>query len=105
MSWIILCEFIEDFFLEVEFRKLIDTVNAVIDSIHFGENNTANGEVDKIITQAEAKETAYLSENFMPIYDLQDKSEQTVFLTCFYFAFTSLTTVGFGDFHPISEFE
>ena len=51
------------------------------------------------------------ADNFITNYNLKAGSpaddmlptEKTVLLM--YFAFTSLSTVGFGDFHPISEYE
>ena len=37
------------------------------------------------------------------IYELEKDSER--FLRVFYFAFTSLSTVGFGDYYPLSDTE
>jgi hypothetical protein len=84
MSWIILCEFVEDFFLDIEFKDIVQDFSGF---------------------RPDIEQADYLTQNFIPVYDLQDSSELMVTITCFYFAFTSLTTVGFGDFHPISEFE
>jgi len=40
--------------------------------------------------------------NFFTYYTLDSFNNAHIFLKVFYFAFTSLTTVGFGDFHPCS---
>ena len=44
-------------------------------------------------------------DNFILAYDMRamPMSQKTVVLM--YFAFTSLSTVGFGDYHPVSEYE
>lgn len=75
--WVLLCEFIEDFILNDNFASQIATGN----------------------------EEKFAELYFFPYYGLCDKSLEEVTLDIFYFAFTSLTTVGFGDFHPISELE
>jgi len=41
-------------------------------------------------------------DHFFTYYELDQYSKSIIFLKVFYFAFTSLTTVGFGDFHPCS---
>lgn len=61
----------------------------------------------KNLTRAQRK--AYKSDNlncFFYEYNI-DKMvlNRERFLFCFYFAITSLTTVGFGDLHPLSDFE
>ena len=38
--------------------------------------------------------------NFFPDYEFYKLEETEIFLIVFYFSFTSLTTVGFGDFAP-----
>jgi len=77
--WVILCEFVEDFILDLEFE------NGLSDSDHY---NTQHQEA-----------------NFMLYFNLQHDQDDSVMLKVFYFAFTSLTTVGFGDYHPISTIE
>ena len=72
--WIILCEFVEDFILNIEFSD-VNLVNK------------------------------FTKDYFIPYYDLQYEEDNLVLLKVFYFAFTSLTTVGFGDYHPISTLE
>ena len=38
--------------------------------------------------------------NFFPKYELEKMETKEIFLIVFYFSFTSLTTVGFGDYSP-----
>ena len=45
------------------------------------------------------------SENFMPYFGMTHDSDAFVFLKVYYYAFTSLTTVGLGDLRPVSEIE
>ena len=45
------------------------------------------------------------AENFMPYFGMIDNSDALVFLKVYYYAFTSLTTVGLGDLRPVSEIE
>ena len=41
----------------------------------------------------------------MPYFGMTEDSDALVFLKVYYYAFTSLTTVGLGDLRPISEIE
>ena len=41
----------------------------------------------------------------MPYFGMTDESDTLVFLKVYYYAFTSLTTVGLGDLRPVSELE
>jgi len=43
--------------------------------------------------------------NFIPFFNMHNDEEGLIILKCFYYAFTSLTTVGLGDFRPISTVE
>ena len=45
------------------------------------------------------------SENFLTYFDLKGKKPVENIVTMFYFGFTSLTTVGLGDYHPRSNSE
>ena len=73
MFWFIMCRFVEDFFLGVDYNLPDDAVNN--------------------------------DDTFIVNYGLQFKNtmENTIILT--YFSFTSLSTVGFGDYAPISNLE
>jgi hypothetical protein len=42
---------------------------------------------------------------FLDAFDFEHRDNMFQLLTVFYFSFTSLTTVGFGDFHPKSDAE
>lgn len=44
-------------------------------------------------------------DHFFPHYGFVELDTDIVTLSIFYFAFTSLTTVGFGDYYPMSEIE
>ena len=44
-------------------------------------------------------------ETFIGYYSMQDNSQGYNLIACMYFAFTSLSTVGFGDFHPRGNIE
>ena len=44
-------------------------------------------------------------DNFIIVHKLHSKSVYWVNVTMAYFAFTSLTTVGFGDYHPTQNIE
>lgn len=43
--------------------------------------------------------------NFITFFTMEKDSEGLMLLKCFYYAFTSLTTVGLGDFRPVSSVE
>jgi len=45
------------------------------------------------------------SDNFIDTFELDKKSENSVLIALVYFTFTSLSTVGLGDFHPRSNVE
>lgn len=44
-------------------------------------------------------------QTFFTYFDLINKDNQTINILVTYYAFTSLSTVGFGDFHPRSDIE
>jgi len=46
-----------------------------------------------------------MSEFFLHYHELTDKSDRDLTIVSMYFAFTSLSTVGFGDFTPRSDYE
>jgi len=47
----------------------------------------------------------YKDENFLLFFELNDKSYFSTIITMTYFAFTTLSTVGLGDFHPRGDIE
>ena len=83
MLWLILCEFIEDFILNENFHKY-ETV----------EDLRAYADYDK----------AFYG-NFLTEYEIiwQPHLRQT--LIAMYFALTTMSTVGFGDYHPQNDKE
>ena len=72
MFWQILCEFIADFYMDIDDLVTYD-----------GDDN----------------------DTFILTNSLQLNSSEKNLVTQMYFAFTSLSTVGFGDFHPRSNTE
>ena len=44
-------------------------------------------------------------ETFLEVYEIDQRTIQESVILVMYFAFTSLSTVGFGDFHPKNSFE
>lgn len=76
MLFFILCEFIQDFVYDVDYHLLPEEDIAVFEP-----------------------------ENFIQYFELYKKTpgENGVIMT--YYMFTSLSTVGFGDYHPRSDFE
>ena len=44
-------------------------------------------------------------ENFISYFALNEKSKMDQMFTLLYFTFTSLSTVGLGDYHPRSNYE
>lgn len=73
----IMCESIEDFWHDVDYR---DEVKGIIT-------------VDGIQTN--------FSETFIIANQMHNSTASLNLLKATYFAFTSLTTVGFGDMHPL----
>jgi hypothetical protein len=61
--------------------------------------------IEDIILQPQNQELPDEFDDFFHTYGLSDETLDLVSLKIFYYAFTSLTTVGFGDFHPIGEKE
>lgn len=72
MIWIIVCEFIEDFYLDTDFKDA----------------NEGLGE-----------------DYFIRYFSLENMTAPQTTIIATYFMFTSLSTVGFGDYHPRSDFE
>lgn len=82
--WYIMCEGVEDFYEDVDYRQL---------------------KLDKNEDYDEEKKTIKGVKHFITEYDMHENSGWSNVLVCTYFAFTSLTTVGFGDKHPQYELE
>ena len=55
--------------------------------------------------QAEMLSSQVTEHNFVTKYELDEKSGYETTVTMTYFIFTSLSTVGLGDLHPISDIE
>ena len=49
--------------------------------------------------------SSFEPENFISYNGLFDKSPNEITIIVTYYMFTSLSTVGFGDYHPRSDFE
>jgi len=43
--------------------------------------------------------------DFITDYELEEKSNTQILLILTYYAFTTFSTVGFGDYHPVSSSE
>lgn len=56
-------------------------------------------------TEEDIAENGYLVETFFIRHDLSSNSNMHNAITVVYYAFTSLTTVGFGDYYPVSDIE
>ena len=76
LSWYIMCEMHEDLWLDVSYRDMAD------------------GDLEE-----------FSASYFIPAYGLQDNTPARNVIVLFYFAFTTLSTVGFGDFHPKGNLE
>ena len=61
--------------------------------------------IEDFIFKRDKDSVYYEEDHFFPTYGLNHENLGIVSLKIFYYAFTSLTTVGFGDFYPISEQE
>ena len=46
-----------------------------------------------------------VQDDFLYHFDVVRKSNGDISLTMTYFMFTSLSTVGFGDYHPVNNYE
>lgn len=59
---------------------------------------------NKTLTIEQVKSNKFVnSNNFWYEFEMYQKAGTDTFLICFYFAMTSLTTVGFGDFYPKAD--
>ena len=45
------------------------------------------------------------SDTFISHYDFKEKNDITRYITMIYYTFTTLATVGFGDYHPCADEE
>ena len=71
MIWLIWCQIIEDFILDVDFSD----------------------------------DPESYPNHFTTYYELLNYSPSHITISMTYYSFTSLSTVGFGDFHPVSHYE
>ena len=53
----------------------------------------------------ETRDDTDLPDIFMLQFEVENRSHMGVLIMSVYFAFTSLTTVGFGDYHPRGNLE
>jgi hypothetical protein len=74
--WLMLCEFMHDFYFDIDLK-----INS--------DGNQPEQELDLFIIH----------------YGMEDKTHKESLLIATYFAFTSLSTVGFGDYHPRGDVE
>lgn len=78
MLWLISCEAYQDYYLDVDFYKIRK------ESGQYPEN---------------------LKNNFLVVYDIPNREVSDSMIIATYFLFTTLSTVGFGDYHPENDFE
>jgi hypothetical protein len=45
------------------------------------------------------------SQTFFTYYEIKKKSDIESFILMLYYSFTTLSTIGFGDYHPVSDEE
>ena len=80
MLWLILCEAHQDFYLGIDFSEF----------------EKEHGEFEY---------PEHLQANFLTVYDIPGRSVGENIILTTYFSFTSLSTVGFGDYHPRGDIE
>lgn len=83
MTWLIILEYIEIEIKESDFKSW-KTEEELIENADYGES---------------------FKGNFLTEYHVYEKSHSARVYQVSYFAFTSLSTVGFGDLHPQSDAE
>ena len=90
MMWLIMCKAIEDFVYDVKYKEMFN-------------NDGSMAAADYKIQHAENMDI--YEENFIVKWDLYNKLPYENTIIVMYYAFTSLSTVGFGDLHPRSDIE
>mgnify|MGYP006094231683 CR=1 FL=1 len=86
-------------------KKLTPTV---ADETSLNKNSKANTLMEQFKSCEKLKaftDTQYTPEFFLTHFDVSSKSPTDQAIIAMYYSFTSLTTVGFGDYNPRSEFE
>lgn len=83
MFWLIMCQAVEDFYHQNHYHMVPFDEEFAMDE----------------------QERYSLENNFMPKFNMEKMSlyEQSTLVT--YYMFTSMSTVGFGDIYPMSDFE
>ena len=90
MMWLIMCKAIEDFVYDVKYKEMFNNDGSMADDYYQ-------------IQRAENMDI--YEENFIVKWDLYNKLPYENTIIVMYYAFTSLSTVGFGDLHPRSDIE
>ena len=75
--FLVLCEFVEDFIHDQDIAEF----------------------------HTDANDFKFEIPGFHKYYEINDNPTSRNLLISLYFAFTSLSTVGFGDYYPVSSFE
>ena len=85
--------FLISYYIGMMFYVFSDVLNDLKQRDDYDKNNPSYNHEDFITYQ------------FNGVYSLDDKSSSDITIIMVYYAFTSLSTVGFGDYHPRSDAE